>query len=100
VNLEAPWRRHRLGFDSEDHLLDVVIEPDLSAWKWKDEDELAWAVTDGRYTEADAERFRSEGLRAVDHLMRREPPLDEPWERWRPDPSWPLPTLPEGWDEV
>jgi len=98
VNLEAPWRRHKLGFDSEDHDLDVLIEPDLSAWKWKDEDELAFAIDRGRFTEADAQRFRAEGLRAIDRVLRREPPLDEPWECWRPDPSWPLATLPAGWD--
>ena len=22
------------------------------------------------------------------------------WEDWRPDPSWPTPELPPGWDEV
>ncbi|MBA3585861.1 MAG: DUF402 domain-containing protein [Gemmatimonadetes bacterium] len=98
VNLEAPWRRHALGFDSEDHDLDVLIAPDLSGWRWKDEDELAFAIANGRFTEDDAQRFHAEGLRAIDRVLRREPPLDEPWERWRSDPSWPLPALPPGWD--
>ena len=22
------------------------------------------------------------------------------WEDWRPDPEWPLPELPQGWDRV
>jgi hypothetical protein len=22
------------------------------------------------------------------------------WEAWRPDPRWPLPMLPEGWDRA
>lgn len=39
INLQEPIRPTRLGFDSMDHILDVVIEPDLS-WRWKDEDEL------------------------------------------------------------
>ena len=98
VNLEAPWRRSAVGFDSEDRDLDVVVKPDLSAWHWKDEDELAFAVERGRFTEADAAAFRAEGERAVQRVLRREPPLDEPWEHWRPDASWPLPTLPDGWD--
>ena len=31
VNLESPYRRTRLGFDFEDHMLDIVIQPDLSS---------------------------------------------------------------------
>lgn len=100
VNLEAPWRRSGVGFESEDRDLDIVVEPDLSAWHWKDEDELAFAIERGRFTEAEAVSFRAEGEQAVERVLRRAPPLDEPWEHWRPDPSWPLPTLPPGWDRA
>jgi hypothetical protein len=37
VNLQAPLRRTQFGFDSEDHVLDIRVAPDLS-WSWKDED--------------------------------------------------------------
>jgi hypothetical protein len=33
VNLEQPQRRSRLGFDFEDRLLDVFVEPD-GRWRW------------------------------------------------------------------
>lgn len=47
VDLEAPWRRTRFGFDSEARDLDITVEPDLSASQWKDEDELAFAIERG-----------------------------------------------------
>jgi Protein of unknown function (DUF402) len=94
VNLQDPLRRTEIGFDSRDHLLDVLIPPDRSSWSWKDEDELAEALAIGMFTEADAERFRWAGERAVEHILLREPPFDEDWEDWRPDPAWGLPELP------
>ena len=27
-------------------------------------------------------------------------PFEEGWENWRPDPDWPLPMIPEGWDQL
>lgn len=37
VNIEEPWQRTPIGFDSRDHLLDIVVTVDLSTWHWKDE---------------------------------------------------------------
>ena len=98
VNLQAPLRRTSIGFDTVDHVLDVVMSLDRSTWTWKDEDELAEAVALGLFTEADVASFRSWGERAVEHLTRPSPPFDGPWEDWRPDPSWSMPELPAGWD--
>src|SRR5216117_3027777 len=39
VNLQAPLRPSRHGFDTEDHLLDVWVAADGS-WRWKDEEHL------------------------------------------------------------
>lgn len=98
VNLQAPLARTAIGFDTVDHLLDVLIPLDRSSWAWKDEDELAQAITLGLFTQEDAARFRYWGERAVERVLLRLPPFDEPWEDWRPDPAWPLPELPPGWD--
>ncbi len=100
VNLQAPLQRTAIGFDTVDHALDVLIQLDRSSWSWKDEDELAEAVALGLFTEADAGWFRYWGERAVEHVLLRLPPFNEPWEKWRPDPSWPAPELPPGWDAV
>ena len=39
VNLEAPFARSAVGFDSSDHVLDVCVRADRT-WYFKDQDEL------------------------------------------------------------
>jgi hypothetical protein len=94
VNLQEPLRRARLGFDTDDLVLDVWVKPDGS-WSWKDEDELHEAVRLGRFTEAEAGEIRAEGERVL-----AEWPFPTGWEEWRPDPGWPVPVLPDGWDRL
>ena len=96
VNLQDPLRRTEIGFDTRDHVLDVLISADRNSWEWKDEDELAEALALGLFTESDEARIRSAGERGVEHVLLREPPFDEDWEDWRPDPSWDVPRLPAG----
>jgi hypothetical protein len=96
VNLEEPWKRTSIGFDSRDRVLDLTLEPD-GEWQWKDEDELEWAVANGRIDTTVAAGLRAEGERAKKRFARRDPPPDEPWTRWRPEASWGVPVLPQGW---
>lgn len=100
VNLQEPLRRTAIGFDYMDQHLDALVAIDRSAWSWKDEDELAEAISRGSLPAEDVPRLRSEGERAVRRILDREPPFDRDWSDWRPDPSWPVPTLPEGWDRI
>ena len=100
VNLETPLVRTPVGFDYLDHLLDILVAPDRSSWRWKDEDELAEAVARGVFSPADAESFRAAGEQAIEHLASGSPPFDRDWSSWRPDPAWPKPELSEGWDRV
>ena len=88
-------RRTEFGFDTADNVLDVVIEPDLSAWRWKDEHELEEAVRLGRFTPPEAEAVREEGRRAVRTLEDRAWPFVYDWSAWRPDPTWPRAALPD-----
>lgn len=99
INLQEPIRQTSLGFDSMDHLLDVVIDPDLS-WHWKDEEELEDAVLLGIIDPAQAAAIRAEGERVIQRLEERLPPFCDGWERWQPDPAWPVPALPDGWDRL
>jgi hypothetical protein len=99
VNLEEPPRRTAIGFDSLDHELDVIVELDGS-WRWKDEDDLAESIRRGVIPAEEEPRLRADGERAVRRIVDREPPFDRDWNSWRPDPSWPVPVLPEGWDRV
>jgi len=99
VNLQDPLRRTGIGFDTTDHALDAIVSADGS-WEWKDQDELAEAVANSLFTPDDAERFHADGERAVERIVRGEPPFDRDWTAWRPDPSWPVPTLPAGWERT
>lgn len=91
VNLEAPWTPSAIGFDTEDHELDLWVEPDGS-WRWKDEDHLQTAVEVGAYSPELAAEIRAEGERVLDEW-----PFPTGWEERRPAGRSP-PTLPEGWD--
>ena len=97
VDLQAPLKRSALGFDTENHVLDVIVAPDR-AWQWKDEDEFAAAQRLGRFTPTEAAAIRAEGEAAVRAIEQRAWPFDAGWEFSRPDPSWPVPRLPAGWD--
>ena len=99
VNLQRPLRRTPLGFEAMDMMLDVVVEPDLT-WRWKDEDEFADLLGRGLVDRATGDRVRAEGEAVIGRVERREPPFTEPWPDWRPDPAWPTPELPSGWDVV
>jgi hypothetical protein len=98
INLQTPLVRSPVGFDTVEHILDVTIPPDRTSWSWKDEDELAEALAAGLFTEEDAAWFHYWGERAVEHVLLREPPFDEDWTGWRPDPSWEEPALPADWE--
>lgn len=97
VNLQEPLRPTRLGWDTMDEELDVEAWPDLSAWWWKDEDRFAERVELGLLSRERAREVRREGERVIADLEARRRPFDEPWRDWRPDASWPVPTLPDDW---
>jgi hypothetical protein len=94
VNLERPWVRTELGFDTRDHTLDVWVDAN-GGWRWKDEDELESAVAHGWFSRAEADTFRAEGERVV-----AEWPFPTGWEDWREPEGWEPATLPPGWDAV
>ncbi|HUF54613.1 MAG TPA: DUF402 domain-containing protein [Dehalococcoidia bacterium] len=88
INLETNAQRNGAGFEYEEHVLDVVVEPDMSSWRWKDEDELEEAISLGHFTAEEAAEFRAEGERALDWLVARRAPYDRPWEEWRAPAEW------------
>ena len=99
VDLHAPLRRTSIGFDSEDYVLDLLVNDDLS-WSWKDEDEFADAIRLDRFTATQAAEIRAEGERAIAIIEAGGWPFNAGWEAWRPDPSWRIPSVPDGWDRV
>lgn len=93
VNLQEPMRMTELGYDTRDNILDLW-HPRNGDWRWKDEDELAQAVSRDVFTPDDATAFHAAGTRAM-----RELELPTGWEDWTPDPAWTASSLPNGWDE-
>ncbi|MEQ4209364.1 DUF402 domain-containing protein [Actinopolymorpha sp. B9G3] len=95
VNLELPWQRSAPGFDSKDLVLDVVATDDLSAWKWKDEDEFSWAQEVGLLTPDQAVLAEAQARKAIATLEARAWPFDADWSRWTPSLDWSVPLVPE-----
>jgi hypothetical protein len=100
INLEAPWRRTAIGFDSKDHWLDLWSEPDSDDWHWKDEDELAWLVEQSLVDDAYAASVRASGERAVARIRSGDTLLHPSWSTWRPDGSWQIPLTPMSWKDL
>lgn len=99
INLQAPFVRTPLGFDTSDHVLDITVAPD-GAWKLKDEDEFEEARRVGRFAPGEAEEILAEAERAVSKIESRAWPLGSEWEDWKPEHGWETPKMPENWDEA
>jgi hypothetical protein len=97
VNMEEPVRRTAVGFDTQDHTLDIEVAANL-AWRWRDEQELANHVAEGFYTAALAREARSEGARVIAAIERLEHPCMRGWREWTPPEDWGVPGLVAGWD--
>jgi hypothetical protein len=99
INLEKPLERTLLGFDYEDLILDISLSPDISDWRWKDEDELEEAVAAGLISKEQSTTLYTEGKSVAESLQSGKS-IFNGWADWQPDPSWQVPVLPEGWDVI
>lgn len=97
LNLQAPFRRTSIGFDTLDHVLDLW-SADGQTWHWKDADQLEQRVAEGYFTQAEAAAITAEGHRLKAELLARGPWWDEAWAEWTPQAGWPRPALPPGWE--
>jgi hypothetical protein len=94
VNLERPLTRSPAGFDYLDLELDIVCRSG-GGYEWLDEDEFAEAQRRAVIAPEEAAEVRAEAERVLAAW-----PFPTAWEDFRPDPAWPLPQFPEGWDVV
>jgi predicted RNA-binding protein associated with RNAse of E/G family len=96
VNLQAPLRRTTRSVIVSDHLLDLVVTPDLT-WSWKDEDEFEAVCEAGVFTAEERRSIRADGERLAACIEAGLPPFGEDWPAWRPDATWVVPTIPADW---
>jgi len=94
VNLQAPLVVNGDRFDTTDWALDITVDPD-GTWKWKDEDDFAYAQELGVFDAKQAAAIRAEGERVV-----AAQPWPTGWEDWRPPESWGPLGLPRDWHVV
>ena len=97
LNLQEPFRRTAVGYDTQDLELDVWM-PSRGGWSFKDEDLLEVRVREGRFTQDEVASIRALGDEIGAMLDQSEQWWDASWSKWRPDPSWRGPTLPAGWE--
>jgi hypothetical protein len=71
-----------------------VIEPDLSGYTWKDEDEYAQGRRLGLIDDATHARVEAAREQALAMLATRAGPFGRERGEWQPDARWPAPTLP------
>jgi len=100
INLQEPIRRTSIGFDTMDNMLDVVVSPDMSEWKWKDDDEFAEAERIGFYSHEKASEIWAEGERAVKLLTLERQAFYEEWQKWQAKPEWDIPKLSPLWNKM
>lgn len=100
VNLQDPIKRTPIGFDTMDHMLDIVIHPDMSEWEWKDQDEFSAAQEAGFYSDEMVKKIYTEGEKAVRLITSERRSLYQEWKKWQANPEWELPKLSPLWDEV
>ncbi len=99
VCLQSRFQRTAIGFDVQDHELDIVVQPNLT-WRWKDEDDVRALVRHGCWTPRKADLVHRDGREVVRLIESQSAPFNEDWAQWRPDPAWTLPVLPPNWRDV
>jgi hypothetical protein len=96
LNLEDPFRRTSLGYDTRDHELDLWSE-DGRTWQWKDAELMDQRVEEGVFTAAEVRAIRAEGERLYAEVDGGGGWWDERWAGWSPPPDWQPPQLPRAW---
>lgn len=99
LNLEEPFRRTSIGYDTQDLELDVWIAVDGS-WRFKDEEPLTERVVDGRYTDGQAAATRALGRTIGAMLDRGVHWWGTEWVDFEPDPTWRGRAFPDGWEQA
>lgn len=99
VNLESPFARTGIGFDTQDFELDIVMAPDRT-WALKDVELLWQRHAEGRFTLAEVHYILDLGDTIGQMLDSGSWWWEDAWTAWSPDPEWTIPTMPAEWHSV
>ncbi|MEO8539669.1 MAG: DUF402 domain-containing protein [bacterium] len=98
VNFEEPFRRTAVGFDTNDHTLDILVAPDLT-WQWKDRDDFAALIANRNFSAEFGEEVESAAREVIQLIEAGAPPFSGEWVRWEPPAEWTTPALHPRWRE-
>jgi len=99
INFQLPFRRSKVGFDTLDLDLDLLVERDLTI-RWKDSDEYEEALSLGMIAPEWRDGVETARAEVLERIRRMEPPFDGSLLSWQPDPTWLPSRLPSGWEVV
>ncbi|SEB59707.1 DUF402 domain-containing protein [Streptomyces sp. TLI_105] len=96
VDFEHPTRRTEAGFDTFDLTIDMLVDPDLARWEWKDEDEYAHVRRLGIISDIEHQAVDDARAQVLTMLADRAGVFAyaERWAAWAWEPAWPTPRLP------
>jgi predicted RNA-binding protein associated with RNAse of E/G family len=93
LNLQEPFRRTELGYDTQDLELDIWL-PREGGFQLKDDHVMEDRVAEGRFTAEQVAFTRGEAARIVEELERDGHWWSDEWATWEPDADWPTPRFP------
>ena len=79
VNFQEPLHRTATGFDTLDHVLDLIVSGDGTSWRWKDVEDFRHAREVGILSNELARSIEREGQRIVASLEAGDFPWDTSW---------------------
>jgi hypothetical protein len=79
VNFQEPLRRTPQGFDTLDHVLDLVVSRDLKECRWKDVEDFQRAQQLGILSADQAASIQREANKLVEQLAAGDVPWDTSW---------------------
>ena len=100
INLQEPFRRTSIGYDTQDLELDFIVYPD-GRWEIKDDELMDQRIREGRWSEERVAEIRAEGATIAARLEAGERWWPKEYCNWEPDSTWTVPnSLPAGWELV
>lgn len=99
LNLQTAFVRTKIGVDTQDLELDLVIRPDGNH-EVKDLELMEVRVAEGRFSPELSAHVIEAGESMVAELQAGRWWWDTGWSDWQPDPSWRDARLPDGWLET